>query len=287
LTVLILISFPGIYHKEHDVRIFVVSILILVNSFIFGQQVDSALIRAFPFQVGNVGFAIDSLEHFVGDAFRGQTQQYQIGMYNFGKEAISFKSGKISKFVTMNFEPSMMQPATEGMAIVDVEVIEEMPLGINQVEVAVETDDSENPFKFFYLMVNVVEDSSQMMDQLVFDTVPRLFFDQYNHYFGHLSRAKNVVHTFVFVNRGNQDLVIDEISTSPECSIIPPEETIIPPGSSGSLTVKVKTLSSFGVQHGTVSVMSNDPVNPVITLGMHGTVRIQSPSKTDLEFCLE
>ncbi len=284
----ILMNLPGICFKEKSLKGFLVSIFVLLSSYLVGQEAtDSTLIKAFPFRVGSIGFAVDSLEHVVGDAFRGNIVQYQIGMFNFGSKAISFKSGKVSKFVTMGYEPSLLQSQQEGMAIVDFEVINEMPLGLNQVEIAIETDDTENPYKFLYLVVNVVEDSTQMMDQLIIDTVPRLVFNQYNHNFGHLSRAKNVVHEFVFINRGSQDLVIDEISASSECSVIPPHETTIPPGSTGSLIVRVRTLGAFGVQHGTVSVMSNDPVNPVITLGMHGTVRVQSPPKEDLDFCLE
>jgi hypothetical protein len=276
------------YCKRAELRGFLAATLVLFSSLLLGQQqIDSTLIKAFPFRIGNIGFAVDSLEYIVGDAYRGKTQQYQLGMFNFGKEPISFKPGQISKFVTMSYEPQLLSPGQKGFAVVDFEVINEMPLGNNQVEIAVESNDTENPYKFLYLVVNIIEDSSMLEDQLIIDTVPRLVFDQYNHNFGHLSRAKSVVHTFVFTNRGSQDLVIDEITTSAECSIIPPEQTIIPPGSTGSLIVKVRTLGAFGVQHGTVSVVSNDPVNPVITLGMHGTVRIQSPPNEDPDFCLE
>lgn len=267
---------------------FLLAISVLLSVFLAGQDnSDSTLIKAFPFRVGNIGFAADSLEHFVGDAIRGQTMQYQLGMHNFGTKPVSFKPGQISKFVTMSYQPAELNPGQQGLVIVDFEVIREMPLGRNQVEIAVESNDSKNPYKFLYLIVEVVEDSSQMADRLIIDSVPRLVFNQYNHYFGHLTRARSIVHTFEFTNRGSQDLVIDQISASPECSVIPPAETIIPPGSAGSLVVKIQTLGAFGVQHGTVSVMSNDPVNPVITLGMHGTVKIQSPPKEDTDFCLE
>jgi hypothetical protein len=276
------------YCKGEDLKGFLATIFVFISSLLLGQQqIDSTVIKAYPFRIGNIGFAVDSLEHVVGDAYRGKTQQYQLGMFNFGNEPIGFKPGQISKFVNMSYEPQLLSPGQEGLAVIDFEVINEMPLGLNQVEVAVESNDKENPYKFLYLIVNIIEDSSLMEDQLIIDTVPRLVFNQYNYDFGHLNRAKSVVHTFVFTNRGSQDLVIDEITTSAECSIVPPEETVIPPGSTGSLIVKVRTLGAFGVQHGTVNVMSNDPVNPVITLGMHGTVRIQSPPKEDPDFCLE
>jgi len=41
------------------------------------------------------------------------------------------------------------------------------------------------------------------------------------------------------------------------------------------------------VAHRSVKVYTNDPVNPVIYLGIHGTVTLRSPAKKDPEFCKE
>jgi hypothetical protein len=252
-----------------------------------GQKtVDSTLLRQYPFRIGNIGFAADSLEIFIGDIILGETVHHELGMYNFGKRTISFRSGKISKYVEMNYQPPVLNPGQRGKAIIDFEVIKELPTGLTHAEIAIDSDDEKNPYKFLYLVGNIVEDSSQFMYSVIIDSVPRMYFNEYNYDFGHLSRGKNVVHTFLFTNRGSEELVINEIS-SVGCSVIAPPRKYIGPGEDGALVVKVNTLGDFGVQHRTVTISSNDPVNPVIVLGLHGTVRQQAPSKLNPDFCYE
>ena len=266
-------------------------LFIILFTFTFGftqgqKIIDSTFIKQYPFKIGNIGFAVDSLEIFVGDILRGETVHHEIGMYNFGKEPVSFRSGKISKYVEMNYMPSILQANQAGIAIVDFEVIKELPSGMTQAEIAIESDDPLNPYKFLYLVGNIIEDSSKFVYSVIIDTVPRMYFYEYNFDFGHLTRGRNVVHTFLFTNRGSEDLVIDEIR-SVGCSVIAPPQKIIPPGEDGALVVKINTQGDFGVQHRTVSISSNDPKNPIIILGIHGTVRQQAPSKLNPEFCYE
>ena len=265
---------------------FLLLIGLLANS-VIAQQVDSSMIKKYPFRLGNIGFAIDSLEFDVGNLTRGETFHHEIQMYNFGKQPITFKSGKMDKFVDMNYNPGILSPDQSGTAIIDFEVVQDLPLGHTIAEIAIETNDKSNPFKFLYLIGNVTEDSPHFENKLVFDTVPRMVFDHYNYNFGHLPRGKNIVHTFVFTNRGNQDLIIDEINSSVGCSVIPPPMTIIPPGGTGTLVVKVRMLGNFGVQHRTINIKTNDPINPKITLGLHGTVRHNTPSLSDPDFCYQ
>lgn len=266
-------------------RHFLLLLTVGIGFSVLAQQPDSSIIKKYPFRLGSIGFAIDSLEFFVGDLKRGETFHHEIQMYNFGEEAVTFNSGKMSKFVNVNYNPGVLSAGQAGTAIIDYEVVYDLPVGPTLAEIAIETNDKKNPYKFLYLSGNVVESSSQFTDKIVFDTVPRLIFDHYNYDFGHLPRGKTVVHTFIFTNRGDQDLVIDEINSSIGCSVIPPAMTVIPPGGDGNLIVKVRMLGNFGVQHRTINIKSNDPVNPKITLSLHGSVRQNAPSLSDPDFC--
>ena len=135
--------------------------------------------------------------------------------------------------------------------------------------------------------VDIVEDSAKFQTKLIIDTVPRMIFNNYNFDFGHLVRGKKVYHTFYFTNMGAQDLFVEKVSSSNACKVVVSPEEIIPPGESGRLVVQVKTVGNIGVQHRTISIQTNDPVNPVIILGVHGTVRQPPPTKQNQGFCYE
>lgn len=251
------------------------------------QTVDSTLIKTYPFKIGKIGFAVDSMEFLVRNVEPGETFEYRLGMHNFGKRVVNFTGGKISRFVNMVYEPTVLQPGQSGNAVVSFEVVRDLPLGEIHVEVAIQTDDKDSPFKFLYMITTIAEDSSQFAGTGIIDTVPRLIFAQLNHDFGYLWRGKTVVHDFYFTNMGSEDLIIDDIELSDGCILIGKPNEIIAPGENGSVVVKVRNWDSYGVQHQTVTIASNDPINPTITLGLHGNVRKQSPPKLKPEFCYE
>lgn len=248
---------------------------------------DSTFLKEYPFQIGKVGFAIDSMEYIVGDVNSGTAFEHRIGMYNFGSKPIRFTGGKISRFTEMRYEPTTLQPNQSGEAVVSFEAVRDLPLGSIHIEVAIESDDKDSRFKFLYLIANIVIDSSRFQKSLIIDTVPRIVFAQLNYDFGYLWRGKPVIHDFFFTNMGSQELVIEDIYSSDGCVIIGKPNDVIPPGENGSVVIKVRNWDSYGVQHQTVTIASNDPVNPLITLGLHGTVRQHAPAKLRPDFCYE
>lgn len=252
-----------------------------------GQAVDANLTKEYPFKIGNVGFAIDSMEFFVGEVYRGNKLEYELRYVNFGKKPINFKSGKFGRFVEIIHTKPTLQPKQTGTALIKAEFVQEMPLGLAHIEVSVETDDENNPYKFLYMLAEVIEDSSRYMTSSIIDTVPRMIFSHLNYDFGYLWRGKTLVHRFLFTNMGAEDLVIDNITSSDGCKVIGVPEQIVPPGGSGSVIVKVRTYGDYGVQHRTVSIASNDPRNPLIVLGVHGTVKLQTPPRQNPDFCYE
>lgn len=263
---------------------------LIFTLFIFNvnaQKIDSTLIKSYTYKIGNIGFAVDSMEFVVGDIPIGETFEYNLGLANMGKKAITFIGGKTSKFVTLKYEPTQLQPGQKGIVQISFEVIPEFPLGSIHEEVAVQSDDEISPYKFLYLVGNIIEGKGKYGSQLVLDTVPRLIFNDYNYDFGYLWKGKILVHSFNFTNMGSKSLIIDHIDSSKGVSIIEAPEKEIPPGGYGSVVVKVNTYGDYGIQHRTINILSNDPVNPEITLGVHGTVRAKSMAERDADFCYE
>ncbi|MCF6170317.1 MAG: DUF1573 domain-containing protein [Bacteroidales bacterium] len=272
------------YLKGH-----ILILLLMASLIVLGQKTvpDSSLIRAYPFRIGNIGFSVDSLETVIGKVVRGDIYKQQIELFNFGKKPIELKGGKSSRFIEIRYMPGLIQPGQSATAFIDFDVLTDLPTGPIEVEVVVETDDKQNAFKFLYLLADIIEDTTRFETRLIIDTVPRMVFNDYNYNFGHLIRGKKVTHTFYFTNMGSEDLFVGKISSSNGCRVISSPEDIIPPGGSGRLVVQVKTVGNIGVQHRTVSIQSNDPVNPVIILGLHGTVRQPPPAKQNQGFCYE
>jgi len=260
-------------------------ILSFASTFLQSQAIDSSIIRQFPYRIGDIGFATDSMEFYGGRVLSGHSIDYQLGLYNFGKQPVSFKSGNSDKFTELKYIPSVLEPGKAGQVLISYKVVNEIPTGTVQQEIAIESDDKENPFKFLYMLVDVLEDSSDSQSVKILDSVPRLIFNHYNYDFGYSWHGKSFTHRFMFSNMGAQELIIKNIIPSEGCKLVnQPQKTILP-GGTGSITVKVKTFGFYGVQHLTVKITSNDPVNPLIILGLHGSVKQHTPKNKKPGFC--
>lgn len=240
-----------------------------------------------PYVIGNVGFSVDSIETLVGDIVKGEVFEYNIGIKNFGERTINFRSGKSSNLVDLTYTPEELQPGQSGIMNVKFNALLDLPYGEMSIELVVESDDKISPYKFLYLKGNISEDTQHFKNKAVIDTVPRIIFDHYNYYFGHLRRGKVFRHTFLFTNMGSRELIIKSIETSRGCKLIGKPNKYIASEENGSIVLRLKFSDNIGVQHRSITVRTNDPVNPVIILGIHGSVSQKSPTKIDPGFCVE
>ncbi len=267
-------------------------ILILISAILFSmamlaQESKKSVDNDFTYLVGNVGFAVDSLETVVGDIRKGQDFNFSIEMKNFGDRAITFRDGKSSRFVDLSYSPNILSPGDVGVLNIKFEVIRELPPGEMAVEIAVESDDKKSPFKFLYLIANISEDPKLYEQKSLIDTVPRLIFEYLNYDFGHMKKGKTLYHAFLFTNMGARDLEISDIITSAGCKVVGWPEMIVPSEANDAIIVRLSFLANYGVQHHTITIKSDDPINPEIVLGVHGTVYQKSATKRNPDFCVE
>ena len=98
-----------------------------------------------------------------------------------------------------------------------------------------------------------------------------------------------VSHAFVVTNTGDQTLSITNVLTSCGCTTAALDKRDLAPGESVSVTATVNTTGFQGTVTRTVSVSSNDPVNPTAVLQMVLTIAqttapaVQEISVSDLK----
>ncbi len=270
-------------------RLFSLHILVVIVFFIlpmelFSQnEVDSLVIKKFPTIIGNIGFAIDSNDIVIGDVPKGQITTLNFEIYNFGNSNVVFTNGQSNTFVSQAFDPVVLGPGMSGNMTVDLDLDPEMEFGEFDAEISIISDDKKNPYKFLNLLFNIIEGSGGL-NSGVYDTVPHIVFDHYNHDYGHLTRGKVQYHTFIVKNEGTLPLIISEITFPDGITIMDRPTEALMYGESSILRLKINTRGRVGVQHQSVLVHSNDPDNPLVILGIHGSVRVYpSHKKTSVQ----
>ncbi len=264
-------------------RIAILLFLLMLQMLVCRGQTDSSFLKNFPYAIGNLAFAVDSLETNVGKIMHGTDTSFQIGIYNAGDNIIKLYSGKSNKFVDITYSVADISPKHSAVATINLHALSKMPTGQMEFEAVFKTDDKKNPYKFLYFNSYIIKNT--ITSETMYDTIPHLVFDNYLYDFGHLRRGKNLYYTFSFSNKGNKNLIIKQIIVDKGIRVLNLTAKLIPPGAYGSFTIKIKGRHYVGVLHKSINVYSNDPVNPLLTLGIHGTIQKIFSKKNQTSYC--
>jgi hypothetical protein len=102
---------------------------------------------------------------------------------------------------------------------------------------------------------------------------PRIYVKKTKHHFGEVIEGPEITHNFHFYNNGASTLHINNVGTSCGCTgAVLGGNNDIPPGESGVIKVTYHTQGRPGKATKTITVSSNDPVNPNYTLEIDMTV---------------
>ncbi len=101
---------------------------------------------------------------------------------------------------------------------------------------------------------------------------PRIVFAETVYDFGSVEQGEPVGHLFRFTNEGEGDLHIEQVQTSCGCTATVVSSKVIPPGGEGQISAVLDTSHLFGEKARTVTVYTNDPTQPVVTLTLQGTI---------------
>jgi len=102
---------------------------------------------------------------------------------------------------------------------------------------------------------------------------PRLEVPLTTYDFGWRDATETVTNRFVLRNTGKADLHLKSIQTSCGCARAEPASRVIAPGAETVLEVLLALRGLQGQQRKSVSVLSNDPETPNLTLWMQGEAR--------------
>ncbi|MCF8378010.1 MAG: DUF1573 domain-containing protein [Bacteroidales bacterium] len=121
------------------------------------------------------------------------------------------------------------------------------------------------------ISANIQEDFSSLTTEQR-NNAPIIEFSSTTFNFGKLAQGENVEYEYPFKNNGKSDLLIRKVNASCGCTAILTDQKIVGPGQSASIKVSFNSAGKMGAQNKTVTVITNDPLNPRIILWIKGDV---------------
>ena len=101
---------------------------------------------------------------------------------------------------------------------------------------------------------------------------PKISVDQADFSFGSLDAAQTAEHKYILKNEGEGTLEISAARPSCGCTVASISEKTVPPGGQSEITARLSLAGRSGHQYKTITVDSNDPQQPQLTLILQGDV---------------
>ena len=183
-------------------------------------------------------------------------------VYNGSDSMISFLD-KIDApdYIAVNIEPKSLASKTAGKIIVTYDPAKKKDLGYVSDFVNLYTNETNNSIKQF-MVVATIEEYFPPMTAEELAKAPHLNFDKTSFDFGIIKMTEKVAATFTMTNTGKSVLNIRETKTNCGCTVVSLDHTNIKPGESVPIVVTFDPTGRRGVQQKSVSIFTNDPVNP-------------------------
>ena len=109
---------------------------------------------------------------------------------------------------------------------------------------------------------------------------PRISVDAKEFNFGRVPNDRGVEHVFTVSNTGDAPLVVSRVQTSCGCTAAMMESSVLKPGTSGRLRVSFNPQRMHQVVTRSITIYSNDPLEPQVILGVTADVVEAGEEKT-------
>jgi hypothetical protein len=225
-----------------------------------------------PYQQVDGALAFRTRQISAGEIRSDKSETFTFEVKNKSTYPVTFLGAETKPFLTVTFNPTLLYPSQVGQIIVKYDPKSVLKYydkdGTFYEDIVIKTDDQVAKEKHLYLVGNF----KRIYTEQELANAPRIEFDELEFDGGEIIEGTLLQHRFHFRNKGKSNLVIESVKASCGCTATEPEKKILAPGESSYITVTFNSAGKMGLQHKTVTVYTNDPKNPTITLHMRCNV---------------
>ncbi len=205
-------------------------------------------------------------EHDFGDIKQGEKVTHVFVITNSGGDLLKITNVKASCGCTAAL-PEKDELAPGESTNLNVTFNSAGRFGKQKKLIRIESNDPDNPQVIVTIKGNVVLSDAEG------STYPVLHFGQTKYNFGKVEEGKVVEYTFTFENNGKSTLKIKDIKTSCGCTAALVSSEVLKPGEKGTLKVELDTSNREGKMSRTITIESNDPIDPKKILTVYADIQ--------------
>ncbi len=195
-----------------------------------------------------------------------------MAIYNGGNTNMTLEVKNLPDFISVDFKPNELKAKEEGWIIISYDASKRNDYGYIFDQFNIYTNDATNPEKPINVSANITQDFSHLSEKEL-KKAPQIVFDTTVYNFDPVKMGTTVKAEFKLTNKGKSDLKILKMKAACGCTVAKLDNRTIKRKKEAIIKVEFNTTNRRGNQHKTLTVISNDPKNPVIVLHIQGKVQ--------------
>ncbi len=231
--------------------------------------------RYFPDGVGNLQFT--NLAMAAGEVKKGVLRNNSITAYNSGPDTLVITFDNNTSHITPHAVPDTVAPGGISTMTFFFDTMRTPVWGVNDDHItiiATPLHSDNEPIKAeANIVVNVTEDFSGMTDEER-ATAPVCEIATHKVLLDNMNAGEIAESTLLIKNTGKSNMIVRRVTASHKAVNAKCDKTLLKPGKEATITLKVNPAKLSGnVLNATLTVITNDPLNPITTVRLVGETK--------------
>ncbi|MGE4288015.1 MAG: DUF1573 domain-containing protein [Salinivirgaceae bacterium] len=207
-----------------------------------------------------------------------EVKEGELEMVNTSSKLLNVSFRNVPAHIKAEAVPETLKPGEKGVIKVWYDAKKKNDWGflMDRITVAINGDTQQNK-NLLSISANIEEDFSDLSEAEK-AKAPKIEFNENTFNFGTITQGQSVDYIFEFKNTGKSDLIIRKTKASCGCTVINPSKSLLKPGETAELKVKFDSTGKLNRQNKSITVITNDPSQPQVTLRVTGMVEPASGS---------
>jgi hypothetical protein len=202
----------------------------------------------------------------------GTSKTLNLRMFNSGTKNITINFSNIPQWLETKTKTVILKPNEKKEIDITYNTVKKNDWGFLIDYVILTIDGKQDPKNKITVTAEVMEDFSKLTPEQK-SNAPKIQMESAKYNYNTVAEGTLVTYDFKFTNTGKSGLKIRKVNLTCDCLKASPKDLTIKPGETSSINVMFNTKGYKGMQTKTVTVITNDPASPQITLWLKGIVR--------------
>lgn len=194
-----------------------------------------------------------------------------LDIFNPTDKKIIVEFDRIPSHISLDKTKLTVNPKQKAQVKITYDALKKKDWGFVTDRILVIVNNKRDPKNRITVSADIQEDFSKLTEAQL-KQAPKVVFGNTIFNFGEINEGESKSYKFTFKNEGKSDLVIRKLKSSCGCAVAKMDSRIIKAGQSSVINVTFNSKGKSGKQHKTITIITNDPKKPKVTLRVKGNV---------------